>query len=100
MNGPHPAAEAWAEWWRKLDEFIASVRRVRSQLAGATAFRNQAKDAVQFYFRQVRPLIVALSLEREQVDALDGIAQHILELAARPNRKRSEEHTSELQSRE
>ena len=87
MNGAHPAAEAWGEWWRRLDEFSASVKRVRGQVAGATAFRTQAKDVVQFYFRQVRPYIVSLSLAREHLDALDAVSQHVLELASRPNRK-------------
>jgi hypothetical protein len=87
MNGPHPAAEAWAEWWRRLDAFSASIKRVRGQLAGATAFREEAKEAVQFYFRHVRPQLVALPLAQEDIDVLDGINQHLLELAARPNRK-------------
>ncbi len=87
MNGPHATAEAWAEWWRRLDVFGASIKRVRGQLASATAFREEAKEAVQFYFRQVRPQLVALSLAQEDVDAMDSINQHLLELAARPNRK-------------
>src|SRR5919108_5297261 len=87
MNGPHPAAEAWAVWWRRLDVFGASIKRVRGQLASATAFREETKEAVQFYFRQVRPPLIALPLAEEDIDALDSINQHLLELAARPNRK-------------
>lgn len=87
MNEPHPAAEAWAEWWRRLDEFSASIKRVRGQLAGATSFREEAKEVVQFYFRQVRPELVSLPIDQQQLDSLDGINQHMLELAARPNRK-------------
>jgi len=87
MNGPHAAAEAWAEWWRRLDAFSASIRRVRGELASTTAFREEAKEAVQFYFRHLRPQLVALPLAQEDSDELDGINQHLLELAARPNRK-------------
>lgn len=87
MNDPHPAAETWAEWWRRLDVFGASIKRVRGQFASATAFREEAKEAVQFYFRQVRPQLVTLPLAPEDIDGIDSINQHLLELAARPNRK-------------
>lgn len=86
MTSP-PAAEAWADWWRRLDVFSSSIKRVRGQLASATVFRDEAKEVVQFYFRQVRPQLVALPLAQKDIDALDGINQHLLELAARPNRK-------------
>jgi hypothetical protein len=87
MTSPHPAADAWADWWRRLDVFSASIKRVRGQLAGATAFREEAKETVQFYFRSVRPQLIALPIDAEHIEALDGINQHTLELAARPNRK-------------
>jgi hypothetical protein len=87
MTSPHPATEVWAEWWRILDSFNASIKRVRGQLAGTTAFREAAKEVVQSYFRQVRPQLIALPLDAGDIEALDGINQHMVELAARPNRK-------------
>ena len=87
MNGPHPAATVWAEWWLRLDRLNASVKRVKGQIAGSTVFRDEAKETVQFYFRQMRPQLIDLPLEDGQIAALDGINQHLLELAARPNRK-------------
>lgn len=87
MTSPHPAANAWAEWWLRLESLNAAIKRVEGQLAGSTGFRDEAKDAVQFYFRQVRPQLTALAIDGGQIDTLDGINQHMLELTARPNRK-------------
>lgn len=87
MTSPHPAPEAWAEWWHRLDALKSTLNRVKGMLVSSSAARNEAKEAVQFYFRQVRPQLAALYFDAEQIDALDRITQHILELAARPNRK-------------
>jgi hypothetical protein len=87
MTSPHPATEAWAEWWRRLDALRISVTRVKGAIISSVAVRTEAKEAVQHYFRQVRTLLIALRFDGEQIDALDQISQHILELAANPNRK-------------
>jgi hypothetical protein len=87
MTSPHPATEAWAELWRRLDALRASLNRVHGANVGSTAVRTEAKEAVQHYFREVRPQLVMLRFDVAQIDSLDQITQHILELAARPNRK-------------
>src|SRR5437870_13618927 len=87
MTSPHPALEAWAEWWRRLDALRSSLNRIKGMLVSSSAVRDEAKEAVQFYFRQVRLQLAILRFDDEQVDTLDRITQHILELAARPNRK-------------
>lgn len=87
MNGGHPAAESWAAWWRELNKLDLSIKRVRGQVAGSNAFRDDAKAAVQFYFREVRPALTGLPLDDADLGILDEINQHMLELAARPSRK-------------
>src|SRR5271166_6093402 len=87
MTTPHPATEAWAEWWRRLDALRVSVNRVKGAIVSSAAVRTEAKEAVQHYFRQVRPQLINLRFDAEQIDSLDQITQHVLELAARPNRK-------------
>jgi hypothetical protein len=87
MTPSHPAAEAWAEWWRRLDALKISVGRAEGTNIGSAAVRTEAKETVQHYFRQARPQLLALRSDAAQVNTLDAITQHILELTARPNRK-------------
>src|ERR1700722_9943880 len=87
MAPPHPATEAWAELWRRRNARKTSLSRLTGSTVGSSALRTEAKEAVQHYFREVRPHLVALRFDGPQVEALDQVTQHILELAARPNRK-------------
>lgn len=87
MTSPHPATDAWAEWWRRLDALKISVNQVKGTILGSATVRTEAKEAVQHFFRQVRPQLVALRFDGEQIDSLDQISQHVLELAAHANRK-------------
>jgi hypothetical protein len=70
-----------------LDKLGTSVKRVKGEIAGSTAFRGEAKEAVQYYFRETRPELADLSLDYSQIGALDAVNQHLLKLAAAPNRK-------------
>jgi hypothetical protein len=50
MNSPHPALEAWDQWWNELDALKLYSKRISSTLVSQKAFREQAKSVVQSYF--------------------------------------------------
>lgn len=87
MSPPHPAAEAWANWWNELDALGASLKRSKGALVSSLSTREQAKAAVQYYFRQVRPHLLQLSIEEPKIEQLDWISQYLLKLSAKTNRR-------------
>ncbi len=89
MNSPHPALEAWAQWWNELDDFRTVLKRNRAEFVSQKLTREQAKLVVQNYFRGVRPELIDLGIDSAQIGQLDGINQEILGLAAKKNRTAS-----------
>jgi predicted ABC-type transport system involved in lysophospholipase L1 biosynthesis ATPase subunit len=89
MNSPHPALEAWAQWWNELDDFKTVLKRYRAEFVSQKLTREQAKLVVQNYFRAVRPELIDLGIDSAQIGQLDGINQEILGLAAKKNRTAS-----------
>ncbi len=89
MNSPHPALEAWDQWWNELDALELSLKRIVSELVSQKAFREQAKTAVQGYFRTVRPQLIDLGIAGNTIEQLDRINQEVLGLAAKTNRASS-----------
>src|ERR1035437_7747898 len=89
MNSPHPALEAWDQWWYELDALELSLKRIASELVSQKAFRERTKMAVQSYFRMVRPLLIDLGISDNTIGQLDRINQEILGLAAKTNRASS-----------
>lgn len=61
----HATSEAWAEWWRRLDALKAALGRLATNVSSAR-LREDARDVVQLYFRQVRGQIEALGIEPEK----------------------------------
>jgi hypothetical protein len=89
MATPHPATQAWAEWWLLLDDLDANLRHGKSVLVGAIVTREMANSAVQHYFRQVRPHLVTLGIHEAQIDEMDYAMQTLIKLSARANRRSS-----------
>jgi hypothetical protein len=87
MNPSHPATEAWSEWWKRLDSLIRHLRRGRGAIVNSTSLRAEAKEAVQHYFRQVRPHLLQLNIGDAKIDQFDWITQYIVRLTSRGNRK-------------
>lgn len=85
MQG-HPASEAWAEWWRKLDLLKAALTRLAVNVSSSRV-REDAREAVQFYFREVRGPLESVGVEAEKIAHFDQKMQHMIELAAGTNRK-------------
>lgn len=86
MTQGHPASDAWAEWWRKLDSLKAALARLATNVSSARV-REDAREVVQFYFREVRGPLENVGVETETVAAIDQKMQHMIELAAGVNRK-------------
>ena len=87
MTSPHPAIEAWAQWWREINTLSEFLKRSKGSLVSSLPTRDQAKRVVQSYFREVRPYLVSLTIESVQVEQLDWISQYLLKLASKTNRR-------------
>jgi hypothetical protein len=86
MTPAHPASEAWAEWWRRLDALKEVIKPLSKNVSSARA-RDDAREVVQIYFRQVRGQLEGIGIETETIDGIDQSMQHVIELAAGVNRK-------------
>jgi Predicted pPIWI-associating nuclease len=87
MSSSHPAAEAWAEWWKQLDLLTVHVRRVKGINVSSRDLRDTAREAVQHYFREVRPHLRRLGVGETKIEELDWVAQYIVKLASGTSRK-------------
>src|SRR6266852_3083130 len=87
MTSPHPAPEAWAHWWNELDALAAFLKQSKGDLVSSSPTREQAKVVVQYYFRQVRPHLIHLSIDAGHLEQLDRISQHLLKLASKRSRR-------------
>ncbi|MGH9497532.1 MAG: hypothetical protein ACRD3L_00145 [Terriglobales bacterium] len=87
MSSSHPAAEAWAEWWKQLDTLAAKLRKVKGVNASSTSVRETARQAVNTYFGEVRPRLRSLGINESKIEELDWIAQYLIKLATRNSRK-------------
>lgn len=87
MTVPHPATEAWATWWNELGALVTFLGQGHGELVNALQTREQAKAAVQHYFRQVRPHLIELSIDTAKIEELDSICQHLLKLASTTSRR-------------
>ena len=87
MRSSHPAAETWAEWWRQLDLLTTHLRRVKGVNVSSLDLRNTAREAVQHYFREVRPRLRGLGVSEPKIEELDWAAQYIVKLASATSRK-------------
>lgn len=87
MTSPHPATEAWAQWWREINALSEFLKRSKGALVSSLPTRDQAKRVVQSYFREVRPYLVSLAIDSVQVERLDRISQYLLKLASKTNRR-------------
>ncbi len=92
MSTSHPAIDAWTRWWEQLSRLKAHLRRVRVTNVDSS-LREEAKAAVQFYFREVRPSLEQLPLQADYVQYIDRIVQRLLELSSSTNRKSTYLHT-------
>lgn len=89
MTSHHPATDAWATWWNELSALATFLGQGKAALISGLQAREQAKVAVQHYFRQVRPHLIELSIDPEKIERLDSICQHLLKLASSVSRRKT-----------
>jgi hypothetical protein len=87
MTSSHSATEDWATWWNELYALITLLKRGKGKLVSTLQTRNQAKEAVQHYFRRVRPHLIELAIDKAQIEQLDWISQYLLKLASTTSRR-------------
>jgi hypothetical protein len=89
MTSSHPATMNWAEWWRQIDALEAALKRMSARgttHVNARAIRDETKQIVQFYFREVRQHLISLSIQSAQIGLLDAEMQQMIEIAATATR--------------
>jgi hypothetical protein len=63
------------------------LARCRSINVNTSSLKSQAKELVQFYFRQARPTLRPLGFSEESLGVVDGEMQEVLRLSNGNNRK-------------
>jgi hypothetical protein len=88
MSG-HPATKVWGQWWEYLDALNVELKRM-SRLGithvNARRLRDGAKEAVQFYFREVRQHIVDLRIDSSQIALIDSEMQEMIAMTSKVTR--------------
>jgi hypothetical protein len=79
--------DAWESLGHKLAAFRSALARCRSVNVNTTSLKSQAKELVQFYFRQARPALHPVGFSEESLGAMDGEMQEVLRLSNANNRK-------------
>ncbi len=89
MKTTHPATEAWAEWWRELDALNIALKKLSNRgitHVAARAIREDFRELVQFYFRELRQRLETVGIDSSQIAQLDAEMQEIVEIAAKVTR--------------
>jgi hypothetical protein len=89
MTTAHPATEAWAELWRRLDAVHTALRELTRRgttHVNAKGARDNAKAAAQHYFREVRQHLADLGIDSVQIGSIDEEMQEIIAIAAKVTR--------------
>jgi hypothetical protein len=80
---------AWDGLWQKVDALRGALTRNRAVNVNSQPLREQAREAVQQYFREVRPDLGALQVGDQSIESVDRSFQELLRLAQGSNAKRS-----------
>jgi hypothetical protein len=80
---------AWVGLWQKVDAFRGALTRNHALNVNSQPLREQAREAVQLYFREVRPDLGALLVGDQSLESVDRSFQELLRLAQGSNAKRS-----------
>jgi hypothetical protein len=89
MSAAESRSDSWQSFVEALDAVVRAVARVSAVHVNATATRDAAKGLTQDYFRRARPDLDELGLQPDQLLAMDGAMQSLLQLANGRNTKES-----------
>jgi hypothetical protein len=75
--------------WNHFDAFTAALTRCKTQNINGLKLRQQTRDVVTEYFREVRPSLQRLGVGDAATDGLDSEMQHLIGLSMGKNAKAS-----------
>lgn len=90
MPEPKRNADPWESLWHQADGFAAALSRSSAQNVNAASLRQQARDIVQTYFREIRQ---SVGLTDEVASELDAAMQNLIGLSTGKNSKASYQKT-------
>jgi Predicted pPIWI-associating nuclease len=89
MPGREADFKACDSLWNRFDTLATALARNKAQNINSAGLRQQARDAVIEYFREVRPALQRLGVGDATTDALDFEMQHLIGLSTGKNSKAS-----------
>ncbi|MDQ2911350.1 MAG: hypothetical protein M3R39_10125 [Actinomycetota bacterium] len=81
------ADDSWQSLLGALTEVERAISRVSAVNVNTGTARDAAKSLIQDYFREARPDLTALGLADPELESLDELMQHLLQLANGRNAK-------------
>lgn len=81
--------DPWDRLWSNVDALRSAIGRSQAVNVNAARLREQAQELVQLYFRQVRPELLEVGINEEELKATDNEMQSLLQLAQGRNAKTS-----------
>lgn len=79
--------DVWDGLAQKVEALRSAMSRCRSVNVNTTSLKTQAKELVQYYFRQARPTLLPVGFTEESLSAIDFDMQEVLRLSNGNNRK-------------
>ncbi|MDD5139278.1 MAG: hypothetical protein PHY43_03335 [Verrucomicrobiales bacterium] len=73
--------DAWTNFEAKLSSYKASLAKCKAVNVNTSGLKDAAKEIVQVYFRQCRPLLVQTGFRESDLNDLDCAFQYLLKLS-------------------
>src|SRR6266478_1154239 len=89
MAGRKADFEIWELLWERVGVFATGLSRNQAQHVNSANLRQQAREIVQEYFREVKPALQRLGVTASTLTELDSDMQTLIGLAAGRNAKSS-----------
>lgn len=81
--------DGWDEFWANYDDLRSGIGRSSAVNVNAARLTQEANQVVQRYFRQVRPNLLSLRIEPQELESLDHGMHDLLRLAQGRNARSS-----------
>jgi hypothetical protein len=86
---PEEPLDPLAHYWKSIGTLSLAISRSRAVNVNSEELRNQARTAVQQWFRETRPYILGIGIAEQEILSVDDYNQRLLSLAAARNKKSS-----------
>jgi hypothetical protein len=81
--------DAWDHFYERIERIQKGVRGVSAMAVNSKSLKAEAKDLVQYYFRDARPSAINTGVTETDLQKIDDILQDLNKLALGNNRKSS-----------